>query len=88
MNKVQQLKGYMEVVLRDDITDLRTIPVMESLANVGLGIVMILTAAFHLGLSLWQLAVAILLVGYDVLAKGLTWLLSPHIKRQVPAKMP
>ena len=88
MNKVQQLKGYMEVVLRDDITDLRTIPVVESLANVGLGIVMILTAAFHLGLSLWQLAVAILLVGYDVLAKGLAWLLSPHIKRQVPAKMP
>ena len=75
MSKTDRLKQFVGVVFAEDISDLRTIPVKEALANIGLGLLMIIMAAFHTVLGFWQLVVAVLLVGYDAIAKGLTWLM-------------
>ena len=70
--KTQRIKEFVGIVLHDDITDLRGIPVKEATINLGLGLLMVLVTILHFALNIWQLVVALLLVGYDLIARGLT----------------
>ena len=40
MSKTDRLKQFVGVVFAEDISDLRTIPVKEALANIGLGLLL------------------------------------------------
>ena len=71
MNKTQRIKEFVKVSLEENLADLRSISVKEAVANLGLGIIMVLVVALNLALSVWQLTVSLLLVGYDLIAKGL-----------------
>ena len=71
MNKTQRIKEFVKVSLEENLADLRNISVKEAVANLGLGIIMVLVVALNLALSVWQLTVSLLLVGYDLTAKGL-----------------
>jgi hypothetical protein len=72
MDKTQRLKDFLGICLKEDVNDLRGIPVKESTVNLGFSILMLLVTALHLALSCWQFAVSLLLVGYDLIAKVLT----------------
>lgn len=69
--KTERLREFIGIVLQDDITDLRGIPVKESTINLGLGLLMVLVTVLHFALNIWQFVVSLLLVGYDLVAKGL-----------------
>ena len=71
MDKTQRLKEFIGICLKEDVNDLRGLPVKETSINLGLSILMLLVTAVHLILSVWQLVVSLLLVGYDLIAKGL-----------------
>lgn len=81
MTKLQRIKELARIILEPDSNDLRDMPVKESVANIGTGILVMLIIATHLILSLWQFAVSILLVGYDLVIKMLVKAMpSPKIK--------
>jgi len=69
--KTERLREFIGIVLQDDITDLRGIPVKEATINLGLGLLMVLVTILHFALNIWQFVVSLLLVGYDLIAKGL-----------------
>ena len=71
MNKTQRIKEFVKVSLEENLADLRNISAKEAVANLGLGIIMVLVVALNLALSVWQLTVSLLLVGYDLIAIGL-----------------
>ena len=84
MDKTERLKEFVGMCLKEDIHDLRGLPVKETSANLGLGILMVLVTALNLALNIWQFVTSLLLVGYD----GLTWVLvriMPALKAAKPA---
>ena len=71
-NKTQRTKEFIRLTLEEEtVEDLRGIPVKEAAANFGLGILMTFVVVLHLALTAWQLAVSFLLLGYDLIVKGL-----------------
>ena len=79
MDKTQRLKQFLGIVLQEDTSDARDIKAKESTINLGLSVLMVLVAALHLVLSVWQFVVSLLLVGHDLIAKGLSEILpGPH----------
>lgn len=70
-DKMQRIREFVRISLEEDITDLRGVTVKEALLNVALGLLQLLIVAFHIVLSLWQLVVSVLLLGYDGLVKVL-----------------
>ena len=75
MDKTQRLKQFLGIVLQEDISDARDIKAKESTINPGLSVLMVLVTALHLVLSCWQFVVSLLLVGHDLIAKGLSTIL-------------
>lgn len=71
MDKTQRIREFVKISLEDDAADLRQLPVKESLVNLGLGLLMAMVVILHLALGVWQLAVSVLLLGYDWITKGL-----------------
>lgn len=69
--KTERLREFIGICLNDDITDLRGLPVRETSINLGLGFLMVLVTVLHFALNIWQFVVSLLLVGYDLIAKGL-----------------
>lgn len=83
MNKTQRIKEFVRITLEEEtIEDLRGVSVKEAGLNFGLGLLMGLPVVLHLALTVWQLAVSFLLLGYDLITKGLAKILpSPKISR-------
>ena len=71
MDKTQRLNEFIEICLKEDINDLRGLPIKETSVNLGLSILMLLVTALHLALGLWQFVASLLLGGYDLIVKGL-----------------
>ena len=71
MNKTEEIKEFIRIVLKEDINDLRGLPIKETTINLGLSTLMVLVTALHLALAIWQFVVSLLLVGYDLITKGL-----------------
>lgn len=71
MTKTERLKEVMRLSLGQDITDLRDITIRDGAESLGFGIVMLLIGVLHLMLSAWQFLVGVLIVGYDLVSKGL-----------------
>ncbi len=69
--KTERLREFIIICLNDDITDLRGLPVKETTINLGLGLLMVLVTILHFALNIWQFVVSLLLVGYDLITKGL-----------------
>ena len=72
MEKTQRLKDFIGICLKEDSNDLRGLDAKETTVNLGLSILMLLVTALHLVLSCWQFVVSLLLVGYDLIAEGLS----------------
>jgi len=72
MNKIERSKEVIRLTLEEEtIEDIRGIPVKEASINFGLAIIMAFAFALHLGLTMWQLVISLLLLGYDLITKGL-----------------
>ena len=69
--KTERLREFIGIVLQDDTNDLRGLAIKESTINLGLGLLMVLVTILHFALNIWQFVVSLLLVGYDLIAKGL-----------------
>ena len=72
MNKTQHIREIAGFSMGENGTDLRDLPMKESLGNLGLGLLLALIAALNIGLSLCQLTVSVLALGYDLITKGLS----------------
>jgi hypothetical protein len=69
--KTERIREFVGIVLQEDIIDLRGIPVKEATINLGLGLLMVLVTLLHFILNIWQFVVSLLLVSYDLIARGL-----------------
>ena len=75
-NKTQRTKEFIRLTLEEEtVKDLRGIPVKEAAVNFGLAILMVFATALHLGLTACQVGIAFLLLGYDLITKGLAKIL-------------
>jgi hypothetical protein len=72
MTKAQRIREFFNIVLEEDVKDLNGVSVKEATTNFGVGIVMVFGVALHLLMGAWQIVVSLLLVGYDLIVKGLT----------------
>lgn len=71
MDKTERLKEFIGICLKEDINDLRGLPIKETSVNLCLSVLMLLVTALHLALGLWQFVASLLLGGYDLIVKGL-----------------
>jgi hypothetical protein len=68
MTKTERIKEFFRICLEEDTTnEPRDIPLKDAVAHFGLGVLMVLGIGLHLVLCAWQLTVALLLVGHDLL---------------------
>lgn len=81
--KTERLREFIGIVLEDDITDLRGLPLKETTINLGLGLLMVLVTILHFALNIWQFVVSLLLVGYDLIARGLAKIMpTPKVAKE------